>query len=220
MRTVPRSMLYGRDRRLRDLLHAAVVALSAMPVFHTAHGTRRARAAADRALPGRARLPERPGARRSSTTSASAAGSLTSLSRSTWASSPRRSSSSATNAGVIGASRITYAMSGYRQLPLVFRRIHPKLQDAVARARLLRRLRSRSSSPPRQDELPRHDVLVRRDALVHDRPRLDDPAPDGSSATRTSRVEGRAATSGGAGSTGRSSRSSAASGRVCRGSSS
>ncbi|HEV8602716.1 MAG TPA: universal stress protein [Gaiellaceae bacterium] len=31
----------------------------------------------------------------------------------------------ATNAGVIGASRITYAMSGYRQLPGVFRRLHP-----------------------------------------------------------------------------------------------
>jgi basic amino acid/polyamine antiporter, APA family len=29
------------------------------------------------------------------------------------------------NAGVIGASRITYAMSGYRQLPLAFRKIHP-----------------------------------------------------------------------------------------------
>jgi APA family basic amino acid/polyamine antiporter len=32
------------------------------------------------------------------------------------------------NAGVIGASRITYAMSGYRQLPLVFRKIHPKFK--------------------------------------------------------------------------------------------
>jgi basic amino acid/polyamine antiporter, APA family len=31
----------------------------------------------------------------------------------------------ATNAGIIGASRITYAMSGYRQLPAVFRRLHP-----------------------------------------------------------------------------------------------
>ena len=29
------------------------------------------------------------------------------------------------NAGVIGASRITYAMSSYRQLPLLFRKIHP-----------------------------------------------------------------------------------------------
>ncbi len=34
----------------------------------------------------------------------------------------------ATNAGVIGASRITYAMSSYRQLPSVFRRLHPKLK--------------------------------------------------------------------------------------------
>jgi APA family basic amino acid/polyamine antiporter len=31
----------------------------------------------------------------------------------------------ATNAGVIGASRITYAMSSYRQLPEAFRRLHP-----------------------------------------------------------------------------------------------
>jgi basic amino acid/polyamine antiporter, APA family len=34
----------------------------------------------------------------------------------------------ATNAGVIGASRITYAMSGYRQLPLGFRRLHPRFK--------------------------------------------------------------------------------------------
>jgi APA family basic amino acid/polyamine antiporter len=34
----------------------------------------------------------------------------------------------ATNAGVIGASRITYAMAGYRQLPEVFRRIHPRFK--------------------------------------------------------------------------------------------
>jgi basic amino acid/polyamine antiporter, APA family len=34
----------------------------------------------------------------------------------------------ATNAGVIGASRITYAMAGYRQLPEVFRRLHPRFQ--------------------------------------------------------------------------------------------
>jgi basic amino acid/polyamine antiporter, APA family len=34
----------------------------------------------------------------------------------------------ATNAGVIGASRITYAMSSYRQLPGAFRRLHPKLK--------------------------------------------------------------------------------------------
>ena len=34
----------------------------------------------------------------------------------------------ATNAGVIGASRITYSMATYRQLPEVFRRLHPRLK--------------------------------------------------------------------------------------------
>jgi basic amino acid/polyamine antiporter, APA family len=37
----------------------------------------------------------------------------------------------ATNAGVIGASRITYSMSTYRQMPEVFRRLHPKLKTPV-----------------------------------------------------------------------------------------
>jgi APA family basic amino acid/polyamine antiporter len=34
----------------------------------------------------------------------------------------------ATNAGIIGASRITYSMASYRQLPQIFRRLHPKLK--------------------------------------------------------------------------------------------
>src|SRR5262249_265610 len=34
----------------------------------------------------------------------------------------------ATNAGVIGASRITYAMSSYRQLPELFPRLHPEFK--------------------------------------------------------------------------------------------
>jgi APA family basic amino acid/polyamine antiporter len=34
----------------------------------------------------------------------------------------------ATNAGVIGASRITYAMASYRQLPGIFRRLHPRFR--------------------------------------------------------------------------------------------
>jgi APA family basic amino acid/polyamine antiporter len=34
----------------------------------------------------------------------------------------------ATNAGVIGASRITYSMSSYRQLPELFRRLHPRFK--------------------------------------------------------------------------------------------
>ena len=34
----------------------------------------------------------------------------------------------ATNAGVIGSSRITYAMAGYRQLPSVFRKVHRRFK--------------------------------------------------------------------------------------------
>jgi APA family basic amino acid/polyamine antiporter len=34
----------------------------------------------------------------------------------------------ATNAGIIGASRITYSMAAYRQLPAVFRRLHPRFK--------------------------------------------------------------------------------------------
>ncbi len=34
----------------------------------------------------------------------------------------------ATNAGVIGASRITYSMASYQQLPAAFRRLHPKFK--------------------------------------------------------------------------------------------
>jgi APA family basic amino acid/polyamine antiporter len=34
----------------------------------------------------------------------------------------------ATNAGVIGASRITYAMAAHRQLPELFRRVHPRFK--------------------------------------------------------------------------------------------
>ena len=34
----------------------------------------------------------------------------------------------ATNAGIIGASRITYSMASYRQLPGVFRKLHPKFK--------------------------------------------------------------------------------------------
>jgi APA family basic amino acid/polyamine antiporter len=34
----------------------------------------------------------------------------------------------ATNAGIIGSSRITYSMSSYRQIPGLFRRLHPRLR--------------------------------------------------------------------------------------------
>src|SRR3954449_11928390 len=45
----------------------------------------------------------------------------------------------ATNAGVIGASRITYSMASYRQLPTLFRKQHAKLKKPWVRARPRRR---------------------------------------------------------------------------------
>ena len=123
------------------------------------------------AAPGPGRLQERPCARRSSRTSASRPAARRAR-RSTWACSRRRSSSSPRTPGVIGASRITYAMASYRQLPEVFRRLHPTLQDAVGLAGLLRGHRLDHRAHSGEGRLPRNDVLVRRDALVHDRARV------------------------------------------------
>ena len=52
----------------------------------------------------------------------------------------------ATNAGVIGASRITYSMSSHRQLPEAFRRLHPKLKTPWLALHRLRRRSARRSS--------------------------------------------------------------------------
>jgi hypothetical protein len=79
----------------------------------------------------------------------------------------------ATNAGVIGASRITYAMAGYRQIPEVFRRLHPRFKTPWLSLLRLRRDHLDRRSTARQDDVPREHVRVRGDALVHDCARLD-----------------------------------------------
>ena len=78
----------------------------------------------------------------------------------------------ATNAGVIGASRITYAMASYRQLPEVFRRLHPRFKTPWLALVVFAGVDPDPRAPARADGLPRDDVLVRRDALVHDRARV------------------------------------------------
>ena len=83
----------------------------------------------------------------------------------------------ATNAGVIGASRITYSMSTYRQLPEVFRRLHPKLKTPWLSLIVFAGIGLDDLPALRPGRLPRADVRVRRDALVHDRARLGDRAP-------------------------------------------
>ena len=90
----------------------------------------------------------------------------------------------ATNAGVIGASRITYSMSSHRQLPEVFRRLHPKFKTPWLSLLVFAGVFSILFMLPGQRRLHRPDVRVRRDALVHDRPRRGDPAPAQAAAGR------------------------------------
>ena len=73
----------------------------------------------------------------------------------------------ATNAGMIGVSRLTYSMGQHRQLPEQLR------ASTLCTARLRRDRRVRAGGlphhPPRAGRLPRHDLRLRRHALVHDR---------------------------------------------------
>ena len=117
----------------------------------------------------------------------------------------------ATNAGVIGASRITYSMSSYRQLPEVFRRLHPKLKTPWLALIVFGGDRPDDLPALRQGRLPRPHVRVRGDALVHDRARLGDRAARAARAGERARVARAAEPHGSAGSTGRCSRSSAGS---------
>ena len=81
----------------------------------------------------------------------------------------------AANAGVIGASRITYSMSSYRQLPEVFRRLHPRFKTPWLALILFAGVFSILFMLPGQRRLHRPDVRVRGDALVHDRALRGDP---------------------------------------------
>ena len=123
-RSIPRSITARRDRGLRDLLHAAADrALGAAgeddrrAATDAARRCRRSRAASRTTRC--SALVENLGLarRRCSTRSKIYVGMLAATILFI-----------ATNAGVIGASRITYSMASYRQLPEVFRRLHPRFK--------------------------------------------------------------------------------------------
>ena len=117
----------------------------------------------------------------------------------------------ATNAGVIGASRITYSMASYRQIPEVFRRLHPKFKTPWLSLVVFAGIAPILILLPGRRELRRHALLARGDALVHGRPRIPRADSDGRpDAERSLLSTPRAPTCGSAASTGRSSRSSAA----------
>ena len=76
----------------------------------------------------------------------------------------------ATNAGLIGISRLSWSLAEHRQLPSIFSRLHPTLPHAVVHDRLLLGVR-RAADPAGPDQRARQPLLVRGDAVVHDRPR-------------------------------------------------
>ena len=78
----------------------------------------------------------------------------------------------ATNAGIIGVSRLTYSMGQHRQLPEAIRRVHPQVQHAVHRDHPLQPDRDPADDPQRSRQLPRQPVRVRGDAVVHAGPRI------------------------------------------------
>ena len=124
----------------------------------------------------------------------------------------------ATNAGVIGASRITYAMAGYRQLPALFRRLHPKFKTPWLSLVVFAGFVSILVLLPGKTTFLGRCTRSARCSRSPSRTRRSSSC--GASARARSSRSGRGRTSAGAASTGRCSRSSAASGRGSRGSTS
>jgi APA family basic amino acid/polyamine antiporter len=127
IRTVPRAVLYVAIAVFAIYFTLPWVALSAMPVFHGAHGFTTCLAE-----PPTVRCNHHPGYQNDPVL-----GLVNNLGLSHGVTHVLQIYLGilastilfiGANAGVIGASRITYAMSGYRQLPLVFRKIHPRFK--------------------------------------------------------------------------------------------
>ena len=162
----PERVQARRRRGLRDLLHAA----ARRPLGAAGQGDqRRAHDAAGPAAGG-GRLPERPGARASSTTWA-CTGTTLELMQIYVGVLAATILFIATNAGVIGASRITYSMASYRQLPGVFRRLHPRFKTPWLSLVVFAGIAPILIILPGRRHLRRDAVRVRCDAVVHGRAR-------------------------------------------------
>ena len=81
----------------------------------------------------------------------------------------------ATNAGIIGVSRLAFSLGQHRQLPRVLGLVHPDSPHAVRGHRGLRRYR-RDPHLARRDHVPCGTLRVRFDDLVHRGARLGDHA--------------------------------------------
>ena len=90
----------------------------------------------------------------------------------------------ATNAGIIGVSRLVYSMGIHRQVPDRLRQLHPKYGTPWIGILLFGGDRV-PGDDPRPGRVPGQHVRVRGDAVVHDRAPRGDPAA--LRASRTSR---------------------------------
>src|SRR5262245_3129757 len=81
----------------------------------------------------------------------------------------------ATNAGMIGISRLSWSLAEHRQLPALFSRLHPRYRTPWFTIAFF----SDRDRPDRpwQDGLPGQPLRVRRDALLHDRAHRDHRPP-------------------------------------------
>ena len=95
----------------------------------------------------------------------------------------------ATNAGMIGVSRLTYSMGQYRQLPERPARAAPAASARPYVAIMVFGLVACVAILPGPGRLPRHDLRLRRDAVVHDRA----PRGDRAAAQAARRASGRGA---------------------------
>ena len=81
----------------------------------------------------------------------------------------------ATNAGIIGVSRLSYSMGQHRQLPEVLRALHPRFRTPYVAITLFGLIACVAILPGQADFLG-VDLRLRGDAVVHHRPRGRDHA--------------------------------------------
>ena len=92
----------------------------------------------------------------------------------------------ATNAALIGLSRLTFSMGQHRQLPEILRAVHPRFKTPYVAIIVFSAIAALVMAPGKTD-VPGDDLRVRRDALVHGRARLGDQAAQAAAARRSDR---------------------------------
>ena len=97
----------------------------------------------------------------------------------------------ATNAALIGLSRLTFSMGQHRQLPELLRQVHPRFKTPYV-AIIVFSAFAVVVMLPGETDVPGDDLRLRGDAVVHDRARLGDPDAEALSRSRSDRWTRRA----------------------------